>query len=73
MGDQVKVSQHDMSSGKVLSGGPGIVVLSPSMKILHLNRQARFLINGLASFTEDLPECPAQKGGVEWQPVAKRR
>ena len=24
-------------------------------------------------FTEDLPECPAQKGGVEWQPVAKRR
>ncbi len=22
---------------------------------------------------EDLPECPAQKGGDEWQPVAKRR
>ena len=22
---------------------------------------------------EDLPECPAQKGWDEWQPVAKRR
>jgi len=22
---------------------------------------------------ESLPECPAQKGGDEWQPVAKRR
>jgi hypothetical protein len=21
---------------------------------------------------EDLPECPTQKGGDEWQPVAKR-
>ena len=24
-------------------------------------------------FYESLPECPAQKGGDEWQPVAKRR
>jgi hypothetical protein len=53
MVDQVKESQSNMSRGTVLSGGPGIVVLSPSMKILHLNRQARFLINGLASTTSE--------------------
>jgi len=27
----------------------------------------------LTDFYESLPECPAQKGGDEWQPVAKRR
>ena len=53
MVDQVKESQSNMSRGTVLSGGPGIVVLSPSMKILSLNRQARFLINGLASTTSE--------------------
>jgi hypothetical protein len=53
MGDQVKVSQHDMSSGKVLSDGPGIVVLAPSMQILHLNRQAQSLIGDLASATPE--------------------
>jgi hypothetical protein len=53
MVDQVKESQSNMSSGRVLSEGPGIVVLSPSMKILHLNRRARFLINGLASTTSE--------------------
>ena len=37
-----------MSSGKFLSGGPGIVVLSPSLQILHMNRQAYLLISGLA-------------------------
>jgi hypothetical protein len=40
MVDQVKESWNDMSSGKVLSGGSGIVVLSPSLEILHMNRQA---------------------------------
>jgi hypothetical protein len=52
-GSQVKVSLYDMSSGKVLSGGAGIVVLSPSMKILHVNRHALFLIDGLASTTSE--------------------
>jgi hypothetical protein len=28
---------------------------------------------GWRDFYESLPECPAQKGGDEWQPVAKRR
>ena len=37
-----------MSSGKFLSGGPGIVVLSPSLQILHMNRQAYLLISDLA-------------------------
>jgi hypothetical protein len=40
MVDQVKESQNDMSSGRVLSGSPGIVVLSPSLQVLHMNRQA---------------------------------
>ena len=31
------------------------------------------VLGGEVIITEDLPECPAQKGGVEWQPVAKRR
>jgi hypothetical protein len=29
-----------MSNGKVLSGGPGIVVLSHVLEVLHMNRQA---------------------------------
>ncbi|HKO30741.1 MAG TPA: hypothetical protein VJU54_06360 [Nitrospiraceae bacterium] len=29
-----------MSNGKVLSGGPGIVVLSHVLEVLHINRQA---------------------------------
>ena len=44
MGDQGKESQSDMSSGKVLLGRPGIVVLSPSLEVLHINRQAHLLI-----------------------------
>jgi hypothetical protein len=39
--------QNGMSSGKVLSGMPGIVVLSPSLQVLHLNRQAQSLISDL--------------------------
>ena len=44
MVDQGKEPQSDMSSGKVLLGGPGIVVLSPSLQVLHINRQAHLLI-----------------------------
>ena len=48
MVDQVKATQNDMSSGMILSGGPGIVVLSPSLEVLHMNRQARLLISSVA-------------------------
>jgi len=37
---RVKESQRDMSNGKVQSAGPGIVVLSHVLEILHMNRQA---------------------------------
>ena len=37
---QVEESQQCIGNGRVLSGGPGIVVLSPSLEILHMNRQA---------------------------------
>ena len=49
MVEQVKASQNDMSSGEVLSGAPGIVVLSPSMQVLHMNRQAIKLASLLGS------------------------
>lgn len=57
MVDQVKESQSDMSSGKVLSGGPGIVVLSPSSQILHMNRQAHLLISDLAATTPEVQQA----------------
>ena len=38
--NHVKESQRDMSNGKVQSEGPGIVVLSQVLEILHMNRQA---------------------------------
>ena len=53
MVDQVKATQNDMSSGMILSGGPGIVVLSPSLQILHMNRQAHLLISDLAPTTPE--------------------
>jgi hypothetical protein len=40
MADQEEESQHSLSRGAVLSGGSGIVVLSSSLHILHMNRQA---------------------------------
>jgi len=49
--DQVPESQSDMGSGKVLSGGPGTVVLSPWLKVLYMNRQAQLLISDLVSTT----------------------
>jgi hypothetical protein len=53
MGDQGKESQSDMSSGKVLLGRPGIVVLSPSLEVLHINRQAHLLICDLVPTTPE--------------------
>jgi len=49
MVDQVTESQNGMSDGEVLSGRPGIVVLSPSLQVLHMNRQAQILIRDMAS------------------------
>lgn len=51
MVDQGMESQSDMSSGKVLLGRPGIVVLSPSLEVLHINRQAHLLICDLVPTT----------------------
>lgn len=53
MVDQVEDPQNDISSGTVLSRGPGIVVLSPSMQVLHMNRQAHVLIRDLAPTTPE--------------------
>jgi len=55
MVDQVKESQDGMSNRKVLSGSPGIgiVVLSPSLQILHMNRQAQILISDLVPTTPE--------------------
>ena len=53
MVDQVKESQNGMSNGKVLSGSPEIVVLSPSLQILHMNRQAQLLISDLSAITSE--------------------
>jgi hypothetical protein len=63
MVDQVKVSQHDMSSAKVLLGGPGIVVLAPSMQVLHLNHQAQILITGLMPSTPEVQQ-PNNRTGI---------
>ena len=56
MVDQVKESQSNMSSGRVLSGGPGIVVLSPSMQVLHMNHHAQILIRGLMPTTPEVQQ-----------------
>ena len=53
MEDQGKESQTDMSSGKVLLGRPGIVVLSPSLEVLHMNRQAHLLICDMVPTTPE--------------------
>jgi hypothetical protein len=42
-----------MSGGKVLLGRPGIVVLSPSLEVLHINRQAHLLISDLVPTTPE--------------------
>ncbi|MCI0427306.1 MAG: hypothetical protein L0Z46_04755 [Nitrospiraceae bacterium] len=66
--DQVKESQNDMTSGEVLSGGPGIVVLSPSLQILHMNRQAIKLASLLGS-AEPKDQQPYDPTGVLSPPL----
>jgi hypothetical protein len=61
--DHVKESQSDMSSGKVLPGGPGIVVLSHSMEVLHMNRQA-IKLAGLLSSAGPRGQQPNDPTGV---------
>ena len=48
----VRESQNEMSSGEVLFGTPGIVVLSPLLKILYMNRRAQVLISDLVPTTQ---------------------
>jgi len=80
--DQATVAQPDVISGQVLSGGKGIVVLSSSLEILHMNRQARLLISDLAPTTpeaqypnhraERFPPAPINSA-VELVRVLRRR
>ena len=67
MVDQETVAQNDIISGQVLPGGPGIVVLSPSLQILHMNRQARLLTSDLAPIT---PEAQHPNHRTEFFPPA---
>lgn len=53
MVDQVEVSQQDRSSGKFLSRGPGIAVLSPSLQVLYMDRQAQILISDFGPTTPE--------------------
>jgi len=67
MVDQVKDYQSGMNSGEVLSGGPGIIVLSPSLQILHMNRHAQLLIGDLAP---SIPEAQQQNNRTDVLPPA---
>ena len=49
----MEVSQQDRSSGKFLSRGPGIAVLSPSLQVLYVDRQAQILISDLVPTTPE--------------------
>ena len=53
MVDLMEVSQQDRSSGKVLSRERGIVVLSPSLQVLYMDRQAQILISDLVPTTPE--------------------
>ncbi len=68
MVDQVPESQSDMGSGKVLSGGPGTVVLSHSMEVLYMNRQA-IKLAGLLGSAEPKGQQPNDPMGVLPQPL----
>ena len=59
----VRESQNEMSSGEVLFGTPGIVVLSPLLKILYMNRQAHVVISDLAPTTQSAQQ-PNNRTGV---------
>ena len=52
-GDQARVPQQDRSSGKVLSRERGIVVLSPSLQVLSMDRQAQIMISDLVPTTPE--------------------
>jgi hypothetical protein len=52
-GDQARVPQQDRSSGKVLSRERGIVVLSTSLQVLYMDRQAQILISDLVPTTPE--------------------
>ena len=65
MVDQVKDYLSGMSNGEVLSGGPGIVVLSPSLQILHMNRHAQLLIGDPAP---SIPEAQQQNNRTDVPP-----
>jgi len=64
MVDQGKKSQSDLSSGKVLLGRPGIVVLSPSLEVLHINRQAHLLICDLGPTTPEAQQPNHRTDGL---------
>lgn len=53
MVDQVPESQSNMGNEKVLSGGPGTVVLSPGLEVLYINREAQLLISDLVPTTPE--------------------
>jgi hypothetical protein len=56
-------SQSDMSNGGALSGEAGIVVLSPSLQILYMNRQAQVLFSDLVAATHAAQQ-PNNRTGV---------
>jgi len=70
MVDQEKESQRSLSGGAVLSRGPGIVVLSSSLHILHMNRQAIKLAAMLGSAEHRVLELNNPLG-VLIQPLIK--
>ncbi|HSV90614.1 MAG TPA: hypothetical protein VLH80_05920 [Nitrospiraceae bacterium] len=53
MVDEATADQPDVIRGPVPSEWPGIVVLSSSLQILHMNRQARLLIRDPAPTTPE--------------------
>jgi hypothetical protein len=61
--NHVKESQRDMSNGKVQSEGPGIVVLSQVLEVLHMNRQAVKLASLLHPIKPD-GQLPNNGAGV---------
>ena len=62
MVDQVKATQNDMISGKVLSREPGIVVFSPSLEVLYLNCHAQFLFTNLDSAIPEAQQANYRTG-----------
>jgi hypothetical protein len=63
MADQVEESQKEISSGEILFGGPGIVVLSPVLEVMYMNRQAHVLFSDLVPTTQAVQQ-PNNRTGV---------